>query len=572
MQLSRECNAINTRIEQQPSKFTWEPERFKRLRLPKIPPYLGTWHKLDASNCQLTTAQSRPIVNPAFIHLQADMAAMESLLLPRPVDMDDESYEVMLKLMLEDAREISSRSSARGKQREGTVSDTELAFSLYAQELDTAATSARDRRLSRSLQSAVRSDADILHQFQQEERMARHDHAVAVALSEGREPPPAPSPTHEKAPMAIRDFKAKSRRSESDTQAPKRPRPIDLDVDEETEGDVIFLGKRLKQGESSSWAASRKAPLEQPRSQRRPCTSCMDQTAASGLIQAPCGHEYCHECLTTLFRSAMHDETLFPPQCCRQPIPVKHHASVLGATMVHRYHERRIEFSTVNRTYCHDPHCAAFVIPGCIEDNVGLCLDCGSQTCVHCKRAAHSGDCPLDQELQRVLQMARKEGWQRCFRCNTMVELNHGCYHLTLVILFLVPPSTPRLHMYSLARLCMMLILCNHSCRCRAEFCYRCSVPWKGCTCPLWEEGRLINRAAEIDQRHNGDNEDPQQGERIDRIMDNLREIHDCNHEQWRRIRGRFQCEMCDDVLPYFIYECGQCQTMACQTCKFNRL
>jgi hypothetical protein len=33
------------------------------------------------------------------------------------------------------------------------------------------------------------------------------------------------------------------------------------------------------------------------------------------------------------------------------------------------------------------------------------------------------------------------------------------------------------------------------TCRCRAEFCYLCSIPWKNCKCSQWDEARLLEEA-----------------------------------------------------------------------------
>lgn len=388
--------------------------------------------------------------------------------------MDADSYDLVLKLMLDDARELGSMSTIKGKQREGTVSDTNLAFRLYAEELEAAATQACDHRLSQSLQQAVRSDAALISQVQREERMARYDHDVALALAQDREPPPRPAspPAPE---MYIDDTtttNVKDKGKDVIKTTPvvsvnsnnlKRTMPDDFDDDMTTkkvkgkakdvikttpvvsvnsknpkrtmpdhfDDDMIFTAKRLKQGESSSWAASRKPPQQQPRTETRACTSCMDEISVSRLIRTPCDHEYCHDCLKNLIQHSVHDESLFPPQCCRQTIPVDEHKEVLGASLVLRSRERAVEFSTQNRTYCHNTRCAAFIVPSCIEDDVGFCKDCGALTCVHCKGASHAGDCPLDRDLQRMLQVARQEGWRRCYECSAMVELNTGCYHIT---------------------------------------------------------------------------------------------------------------------------------------------
>ncbi|KAI0128464.1 RING finger protein [Xylariales sp. AK1849] len=524
------------------------------------------------------------------------MAASVDTLMPDLPGPDDESFTLMVGLLLEDVQQLNSR--AKGKQHEGTVSDAELAIQLYAQELGNAAVFAADRRLTRSISEAMQTDANAIAHFNREERMARYDHDVSVALSEGLETPPAPRDM----PWVVGN--------ETNSDLPiSHTHLTDEILHTDDDGDVVFLGYGHQggQAESSSQAARRK-PTRVTQLQQRDCTSCMEPKHVRQLVRAPCQHEYCHGCLLTLFRSAMTDESLFPPQCCRRPIPADLHQQVLGPSVINQFHEKEIEFSTANRTYCHSPYCAAFIYPGFCEDDVGLCIDCGSQTCVYCKRRAHPGDCPNDTELQRLLETARQEGWRRCFRCSSMVELNLGCFHIT--------------------------------CRCRAEFCYQCGLEWKSCPCDQWDERRLLARAVQIDQRNNNHNQPalvppparpaqarpaqarpaqarPAQGlfelaarpqllggivggieippvpaivvddsddededehppllrlEPINRIMDNLRANHQCDHRDWQRMSGRHECESCNDVLPCFIYECSQCNILACRRCRYNRL
>lgn len=89
---------------------------------------------------------------------------------------------------------------------------------------------------------------------------------------------------------------------------------------------------------------------------------------------------------------------------------------------------------------------------------------CRRTTCSICKATSHGIlDCPKDEATTAVLTAADEAGWSRCYRCRALVELTIGCYHIT--------------------------------CRCRAEFCYLCSVPWKNCTCAQWDEERLLQEA-----------------------------------------------------------------------------
>lgn len=50
------------------------------------------------------------------------------------------------------------------------------------------------------------------------------------------------------------------------------------------------------------------------------CEACGDDKNSEDVCQAPCNHGYC---LQDLFKTAITDESLFPPRCCRQPIPLE---------------------------------------------------------------------------------------------------------------------------------------------------------------------------------------------------------------------------------------------------------
>jgi hypothetical protein len=50
-------------------------------------------------------------------------------------------------------------------------------------------------------------------------------------------------------------------------------------------------------------------------------------------------------------------------------------------------------------------------------------------------KANHTGDCPEDVGLQQVLDAAQEYGWQRCYNCRRVVELDIGCNHITSVLL-----------------------------------------------------------------------------------------------------------------------------------------
>ena len=129
------------------------------------------------------------------------------------------------------------------------------------------------------------------------------------------------------------------------------------------------------------------------------------------------------------------------------------------AELVARFRKKSDEFGTVERVYCSRRTCSAFLGAATASPTALRCVACGTETCGHCKEAAH----PPTRKCVRtahqdvaVLALGRAEGWQRCPACGHLVELNHGCYHIT--------------------------------CLCKKEFCYLCAAAWKQCECPRFAD------------------------------------------------------------------------------------
>ncbi|KAF2008479.1 hypothetical protein BU24DRAFT_360149, partial [Aaosphaeria arxii CBS 175.79] len=259
-------------------------------------------------------------------------------------------------------------------------------------------------------------------------------------------------------------------------------------------------------------------------------------------------------CLDRLFRNAFKDQGLFPPRCCREPIVIDVARNYLPKATLEAFFWAEIEFSVPNRTYCSNKLCGKFVPPDRIAHEIASCAACLANTCTTCKNASHPDtDCPADPHIQAVVSLGQQEGWQRCYKCRTMVELDHGCNHMR--------------------------------CVCSAEFCYLCGARWKTCRCDQWNEDRLVARAR-------ADRIDPP-AERVeqfaitdlevDRLVremaETLRANHECRHRGWlTRIEGmqgsgtRFQCEMCSRRHSKFILRCPRCHIEICAGCRRNRL
>ncbi len=337
--------------------------------------------------------------------------------------MDDDDAILALQLLQEDAREAMSNTIGKGKRPAGVETDQEVVLRLMLDELQNAETFAADRKMCRSIQRAIQADADILVRSREEERMAQEDRNLSLALGEG-------------AAIALPTSRATTvvdgGEAEDDEFLERLSCIYVTGVGDTGDDDVFHNDDETIAGalpESSAWALSRPSRV---RREGRECDACGDEKRVAELAGTPCGRGYCRQCLTHLFRAAMVDESLFPPRCCRQPIPFDASRFFLDADVVRQFPGKALEFCTQKRTYCHNQRCGVFVPPSQYVDSVAVCQGCGMRTCITCKAASHGrGDCPDDSELQQVIQLAKDQGWQRCQTCLSMVELNVGCNHMT---------------------------------------------------------------------------------------------------------------------------------------------
>ncbi|KAF9881663.1 ibr finger domain protein [Colletotrichum karsti] len=354
-------------------------------------------------------------------------------------DIDDETLHLVLQMHMEDLEELKQNS--KGKHREDELPDADFAIDMYRSEIESRALFASDRSMCKSIAQANRRDGQLVSAIVEEEQQAANDRAFAVWLSREdpffqenedvtpspppRQPPPAPPPGPPPAaggqynPSSNDAFLRKLQIMYMDTGAGDEDEDVNM----------------LNQPESSSWGGSR--PRSKSRSHavsrgKRRCNSCLNDLDFTDVARCPCNHEYCRDCLRTLFETAITDEALFPPRCCGQHIPVEENRVFLSPELIGRFRARELELSTQDKTYCHGPTCSQFIPKEFIKDSIATCQRCRRRTCTTCKGVEHRNeDCPEDESTQSVLQVADENQWQQCRQCNRLVELAHGCYHIT---------------------------------------------------------------------------------------------------------------------------------------------
>lgn len=257
-------------------------------------------------------------------------------------------------------------------------------------------------------------------------------------------------------------------------------------------------------------------------------------------MHMPCNHRYCGPCLLSFVEHFLKDESLYPLRCCQMEIPIESLLKFFADKPKLRlgFEEKRKEYAVPSRdrVYCCNPRCSTFL--GSSEDvPAGLhkrreivCHACETATCPRCKEEGHirDSDCVINKNVEALKALARQEGWQTCPGCGTIVELHHGCNHMT--------------------------------CRCRTEFCYVCAIPWKGCTCPQWDEERLLITAR---QRVVNDIGIDAVRESVPAVLaeivnDRARDLRvnhrDCQSHTWIYRDGANQCEHCLWHAPKFLW------------------
>ncbi|KAG6132173.1 hypothetical protein E4U12_003307 [Claviceps purpurea] len=430
-------------------------------------------------------------------------------------EIDPESLALIIEIQLQDLRCM-----VKGKHTIGHGPDSEVAAQFMEAEVKNLSSFYADRSMSRSIAHALVTDADAISAHVLQEKQAADDRAFAL-----RENPQGARPQ----PTAI----ASSSASHSKVAEVKINQKLAaLTVDE----------KKIPSAAELSITTADPSSASKEKNALRHCVACTSDVASTDSVRCPCSHDYCGDCITSLFSAAINDESLFPPRCCKEPIPLDLYKPFLSTTLLGTYEAKKLEYGTLDKTYCHVRTCSTFVPPAFVKDDVATCVKCQSKTCTMCKGETHTDDCPADTLTADFLQIATENGWQRCYSCRRMVDLDTGCNHIT--------------------------------CRCKAQFCYVCGLKWKQCRCAQWDEDRLVARADNIVDREQGGRNarGAARDALVARARQNLIQNHQCREHRWKSRGGAHSCEECHREMPAYIWVCQHCFIMACGRCRYNRL
>ncbi|KAJ7155275.1 hypothetical protein C8R46DRAFT_1005409 [Mycena filopes] len=446
-----------------------------------------------------------------------------------PLELDPATAALIRQLTLDDIDDL--RASSKGKGREDDPpTDAECALKAHADETDDLLRFLQDLEFARSMDNALEFDQPVLSVLSVLEDGVRDDHVYAEALQNDQA---LPEQSEVQRLLEDPDFHKLIQSN---------------DVEDETS-----ITTDDPESDSPASSVTDDHPSE-PRPTHACCIICRDDVRPRTAFRAPCTHFYCRQCIANLATACIGDESLFPLQCCRQNLPLEGLQGVLVQLELRlriAFRRKADEFGTLfnERLYCVRPTCSRFL--GSTADHTAdadsvVCGMCRTAVCARCKQLAHPGvQCGTDEALEAVRALAEEKHWQTCPGCAQIIDLQQGCYHMT--------------------------------CRCRTEFCYLCAARWKNCTCPQWEEARLLDTAEQRVENEIGAQARAAAPRFFQRLVEDrverLRYAHDCaNGHRWSRRNGRAQCNECRHMLPDFLLFCRTCGIGACVRCARNRL
>lgn len=216
------------------------------------------------------------------------------------------------------------------------------------------------------------------------------------------------------------------------------------------------------------------------------CCICGKEKLAPMMITVKCSHKICSHCIKTYVDGKVqggHVPIRCPQPKCRYYISASECRSFLPFTS-YKLLEMAISKANVlnsDKIYCPFSNCSVLVntseglsasssSPSQSDNSCLECPVCEREICVNCGVPWHSTiTCEEYQSLPfeernaddiSLHHLAQNKRWRQCEECRRMIELTHGCYHM--------------------------------SCWCGHEFCYSCGAEYidaqQMCECAFWND------------------------------------------------------------------------------------
>lgn len=267
------------------------------------------------------------------------------------------------------------------------------------------------------------------------------------------------------------------------------------------------------------------------------CVICYEGITVDKMFSVDgCFHRFCFSCMKQHVEVKLlgGKTATCPSDGCKSEVKMDCCAKFLDPKLVEVMIQRKKEGSinVSDKVYCPYPKCSELMAKaevfeytkqffvGTEQSPARKCMKCGLFFCMQCKVPWHYKDTCEDFSKSKRYQnagdgmlksLAQSKRWRQCIRCNNMVELAFGCYHITCRYFayygyyntnpWIKKGETMFGHLFTIADL--MFFYCV-ACRCGYEFCYTCGAEWKNkkatCACPIWNERNII-RETNVNRR-----------------------------------------------------------------------
>lgn len=236
------------------------------------------------------------------------------------------------------------------------------------------------------------------------------------------------------------------------------------------------------------------------------CVICLEDTDVGHMFSIDgCLHRYCFLCMKKHIEEKLRQgmEPTCPHEGCKSKLKVESCRIFLTLKLFEIWNQRMKEalIPVTEKVYCPYPKCSALMSKSEIERDASSssfvgrqlgarkCTKCHRRFCIDCKVPWHNNmTCIYYKRLNpnpptedvKLKSLASSNLWRQCVKCNHLIELAEGCFHMT--------------------------------CRCGHEFCYNCGAEWKNkkatCSCPLWDEDNILDDDSDSSFEEEDDDDD----------------------------------------------------------------
>ncbi|PON35099.1 E3 ubiquitin ligase RBR family [Trema orientale] len=193
------------------------------------------------------------------------------------------------------------------------------------------------------------------------------------------------------------------------------------------------------------------------KTKRETCIICFEDTDVAQMFSIDgCLHRYCFSCMKQHVEVTLHNGRLAkcPHDGCNSEVAIDSCVKFLPPNLVEVMGQRMKESAVpvAKKVYCPDPRCSALMsrdevleytktsFIGAEQSGARKCMKCQKFFCIDCRVPWHynmtcsvyrrSNFYPHGDE-QMLKSLASKRLWRQCAKCQNMVELLEGCYHIT---------------------------------------------------------------------------------------------------------------------------------------------